>query len=162
MIQLLLLLAILVHSSHGESLPKKESFGLPFIDGSFEGTCPKATFEFKNKTKSASYNFVDSSIGNIGSLETCPCKCPRTLRDAFEVPLIDTGRPYVYLPCYPNSSWGNDPYFSNCIKPMETKHLSKSTVPKENLYQKLSVEEVIRVRLSLCSSGSFKPFLSYR
>jgi hypothetical protein len=41
---------------------------------SFLGGCPKATFEFNNHTKKVSYNFIDSSVGNIGSLETCPCK----------------------------------------------------------------------------------------
>jgi hypothetical protein len=45
-----------------------------FIIHSSKGGCPKATFEFKNKTTWASYNFIDSTIGNIGSLETCPCK----------------------------------------------------------------------------------------
>ncbi|CAF1521988.1 unnamed protein product [Adineta ricciae] len=114
---------IIIHSSHG--------------------TCPKATFEFRNKTKTAVYNFIDSSIGNIGSLETCPY----------------TGRPYVYLPCYPNSSWGRDPYFSNCIQPIEIKQQAKSIVPKDNPYEKLSFDEV--VRLPLTTSNDISNILSY-
>ena len=47
--------------------------------------CPKARFQFKNQTTWAFYNFLQSSVGNIGSLETCPCEslCPsvRSRRD---------------------------------------------------------------------------------
>ncbi|UJR37227.1 hypothetical protein I4U23_029936 [Adineta vaga] len=121
--QILFILLIIIHSSNG--------------------TCPKATFEFKNKTKIALYNFIDSSIGNIGSLETCPY----------------TGRPYVYLPCYPNSSWGRDPYFSNCIKPSEIKQQTKTLIAKDNPYEKLSFEEVIR--LPLTNSNDVSNALSY-
>ncbi|CAF4336698.1 unnamed protein product, partial [Rotaria magnacalcarata] len=67
--------------------------------------CPRATFEFFNNTIKVPYNFIESSVGNIGSLETCPY----------------TGRPYVYLPCYQNSSWGDEPYFSPCLKPPDKK-----------------------------------------
>ncbi|CAF3803910.1 unnamed protein product [Adineta steineri] len=101
--------------------------------------CPKATFEFKNKTKLASYNFIDSSIGNIGSLETCPY----------------TGRPYVYLPCYPNSSWGQDPYFSNCI----TKQDLKTIIPNENSSQKLTIDGLDR--LSMNTSNDVSNVLFY-
>lgn len=37
------------------------------------GGCPRATFQFRNKTTLSTYNFVDSTIGNMGSLEACPC-----------------------------------------------------------------------------------------
>ncbi|CAF0724164.1 unnamed protein product [Didymodactylos carnosus] len=60
--------------------------------------CPRATFRIKNATIEWSYNFAESDVGNIGSLQTCPY----------------TGRPYIYSACYSNSSWGGEFYISNC------------------------------------------------
>ena len=56
--------------------------------------------------------------------------------------LIDTGRPYVYLPCYPNSSWGDEPYFSSCIKPVDP---IKKIRLNENPYRNLSIDEIATV-----------------
>lgn len=53
--------------------------------------------------------------------------------------LIDTGRPYVYLPCYPNSSWGNEPYFSSCFKPVDP--IIKIRL-SENPLRNYSIEEI--------------------
>ncbi|CAF1096359.1 unnamed protein product [Rotaria sordida] len=102
-----------------------------------DGGCPRATFEFFNNTIKTSYNFIDSSVGNIGSLETCPY----------------TGRPYVYLPCYPNSSWGDEPYFSTCLKPPDNKELttmlnilsSSSSSSIDHPYVNMSIEEVAKL-----------------
>ncbi|CAF3581884.1 unnamed protein product [Rotaria sordida] len=107
------------------------------------GRCPKATFEFKNQTKLASYNFIDSSIGNIGSLETCPY----------------TGRPYVYLPCYPNSSWGHEPYFSNCFNPANMKEQTKIIIFDDNPYQNLTIEQL--AKLPIITSHEISNVLSY-
>jgi hypothetical protein len=57
---------------------------------------------------------------------------------------IDTGRPYVYLPCYPNSSWGYEPYFSNCFKPIDQ---IKKLILNDNPYRNLSIEEISKVRI---------------
>ncbi|CAF4631066.1 unnamed protein product [Rotaria sp. Silwood1] len=103
-----------------------------FFNYFFEGLCPKATFDFKNQTKWASYNFIDSSIGNIGSLETCPY----------------TGRPYVYLPCYPNSSWGHEPYFSNCLNPTNITEQRKLILFDDNPYQNLTIEEIAKLPMN--------------
>ncbi|CAF1015720.1 unnamed protein product [Adineta ricciae] len=114
-----------------------------------DGGCPRATFEFSNYTKKATYNFIDSSVGNIGSLETCPY----------------TGRPYVYLPCYPNSSWGNEPYFSGCSKPLDKTEQStpsmilSSILPIDNPYSSMSVDEISK--LSMESSNDVSNVLSY-
>ncbi|CAF3607981.1 unnamed protein product [Rotaria sordida] len=102
-----------------------------------DGGCPRATFEFFNNTIKTSYNFIDSSVGNIGSLETCPY----------------TGRPYVYLPCYPNSSWGDEPYFSTCLKPPDNKELttmlnilsSSLSSSIDHPYVNMSIEEVAKL-----------------
>lgn len=104
------------------------------------GGCPRATFQFRNKTTLSTYNFIDSSIGNIGSLETCPY----------------TGRPYVYLPCYPNSSWGHEPYFSNCFKPIDQ---TKKILLSEHPYQNLSIEQV--TKLPMTTSADVTNILSY-
>jgi hypothetical protein len=50
----------------------------------------------------------------------------------------------VYLPCYPNSSWGHEPYFSNCYKPIDH---TKKIIFHDNLYHNLSIEEVAKVRI---------------
>jgi hypothetical protein len=124
-----------------------------------EGGCPKATFEFKNQTIWASYNFIDSSIGNIGSLETCPCKLPfdsLIFSSWFFLYSIDTGRPYVYLPCYPNSSWGDEPYFSNCFKPIDP--IKKNRL-NENPYRNLSIEEMSTVILQFFPFDYLKSIL---
>ncbi|UJR08985.1 hypothetical protein I4U23_013235 [Adineta vaga] len=115
--------------------------------------CPRATFEFYNNTIKAPYNFIDSSVGNIGSLETCPY----------------TGRPYVYLPCYPNSSWGTEPYFSNCLKPLNKKDQSATTttrrmilssvIPIDNPYFSMSIDEV--AKSSIESSNDVSNVLTY-
>ncbi len=55
----------------------------------------------------------------------------------------------MYLPCYPNSSWGHDPYFSNCLNPTDIK---QQIIPDENPYKKLSIEEVVKVRLEFSFS----------
>lgn len=44
--------------------------------------------------------------------------------------MLDTGRPYVYLPCYPNSSWGDEPYFSTCLKPPDRIELPIDQIAK--------------------------------
>jgi hypothetical protein len=58
---------------------------------------------------------------------------------------IDTGRPYVYLPCYPNSSWGDEPYFSTCLKPPDKKEETTRVILIENPYFKLPIEEIAKV-----------------
>ncbi|CAF2610937.1 unnamed protein product [Rotaria sp. Silwood2] len=110
---------------------------------SSNGRCPKATFQFKNQTKWASYNFIDSSIGNIGSLETCPY----------------TGRPYVYLPCYPNSSWGHEPYFSTCSNPINVTEQTKIILFDDNSYQNQTIEEI--AKLPMNTSYEISNVLSY-
>ena len=58
---------------------------------------------------------------------------------------LDTGRPYVYLPCYPNSSWGNEPYFSSCFKPADpTMKIRLSENPLRNY----SIEDVETVSVT--------------
>lgn len=115
----------------------------------FLGGCPKATFEFNNQTKKFPYNFVDSSVGNIGSLETCPCKrlfC-LSLSNQSIVVLIDTGRPYVYLPCYPNSTWGNEPYYSICSKPPDRQEETSTRLPVViNPYLRLPIDQIAKVK----------------
>ena len=117
------------------------------------GECPKARFQFKNQTAWAFYNFLQSYVGNIGSLETCPCKFlffHRLIRKtdlSIVYSSIDTGRPYVYLPCYTNSSWGDEPYFSSCIEPPTTT-TSSTTITTEPLYMKLSLKEMAQVHFS--------------
>jgi hypothetical protein len=59
--------------------------------------------------------------------------------------LIDTGRPYVYLPCYPNSSWGDEPYFSTCLKPPDTKEETTRSSTILNPFLKLPIEEIAKV-----------------
>jgi hypothetical protein len=66
----------------------------------------------------------------------------------------------MYLPCYPNSSWGHDPYFSNCLKPEDTKQQTKIIIPEENPYDKLSIEEVVKVKLEFAFFGLVKFCLS--
>ncbi|CAF4016929.1 unnamed protein product, partial [Rotaria magnacalcarata] len=105
--------------------------------------CPKATFQLKNATKRASYNFVESTTKNAGSLEACPY----------------TGRPYVYLPCYPNSSWGHEPYFIDCLKSSDSKQEMKTIVFHENLYHNLTIEEV--AKRSMTTSDDVSNVLSY-
>ncbi|CAF3706849.1 unnamed protein product [Rotaria socialis] len=116
------------------------------------GGCPRATFEVLNNTIKVPYNFIESSVGNIGSLETCPY----------------TGRPYVYLPCYQNSSWGDEPYFSPCLKPPDKKE--QTTMPSILLpssssspsiahpYFNISIEEL--ARLPMNSYNDFANVLS--
>ena len=60
--------------------------------------------------------------------------------------LVDTGRPYVYLPCYPNSSWGNEPYYSICLKPPDRKEETSTSVPVViNPYLRLPINEIAKV-----------------
>ncbi|CAF4166269.1 unnamed protein product, partial [Adineta steineri] len=111
-----------------------------------DGGCPKATFEFFNNTINAPYNFIDSSVGNIGSLETCPY----------------TGRPYVYLPCYPNSSWGNEPYFSTCLKQPDkntTPIISTSFSSDVNPFLTMPIEKVAELPIETSNDVSY--VLSY-
>lgn len=54
----------------------------------------------------------------------------------------DTGRPYVYLPCYSNSSWGHEPYFSDCFEQINQ---TKKMLLNENPYRNLSIEQVAKV-----------------
>ncbi|CAF2659062.1 unnamed protein product, partial [Rotaria sp. Silwood2] len=109
-----------------------------------DGGCPRATFEFFNNTIKAPYNFIDSSVGNIGSLETCPY----------------TGRPYVYLPCYPNSSWGDEPYFSTCLKPPDKKEqttIANILLPLSSInhpYGNMSIEEVAKLPMDTFHDAS--------
>lgn len=58
---------------------------------------------------------------------------------------IDTGRPYVYLPCHPNSSWGNEPYFSNCTKPQSPKEEVKLIIVRDHSYRNLTIEQITKV-----------------
>lgn len=70
--------------------------------------------------------------------------------------LTDTGRPYVYLPCYPNSSWGDEPYFSNCIKPVDP---IKKIRLNENPYRNLSIDEIATVNSQFSPSDDLKSIL---
>ena len=65
------------------------------------------------------------------------------------VSLVDTGRPYVYLPCYTNSSWGNEPYFSNCLKPSTSTTTATTIITSARTVDSppsiVSLEEIARV-----------------
>ena len=118
-----------------------------FIDRSASvAGCPRAVFEFFNGTVRAPYNFAESPVGNIGSSETCPCELNR-ISIAIGKPIgLDTGRPYLYLPCYPNSTWGyHEPYFSMCSKSDQTMKIFTSTY-KPNPYVNLEIGEVAQVK----------------
>ena len=63
------------------------------------------------------------------------------------VVLIDTGRPYVYLPCYPNSTWGNEPYYSICSKPPDRQEETSTRLPVViNPYLRLPIDQIAKVK----------------
>lgn len=143
MIRVLLCLFVFVRWAEGKTIV--HDFLAPDRSPSVAG-CPRAAFEFFNGTVRAAYNFVESPMGNIGSSETCPCESD-SVSVAFGKSVgLDTGRPYLYLPCYPNSTWGHhEPYFGTCSKPDQSLKIFTSTY-KPNPYVNLDIDEVAKVK----------------
>ncbi|CAF3024596.1 unnamed protein product [Rotaria sp. Silwood2] len=71
----------------------------------------------------------------------------------------NTGRPYVYLPCYPNSSWGHEPYFSTCSNPINVTEQTKIILFDDNSYQNQTIEEI--AKLPMNTSYEISNVLSY-